>query len=72
MMKQRSSNEKQTNMWNQIASSASNQRTKFVGCTLKTCDFTRWRRLLQDGVANSEKCIAKDIKLIGGAKDFSF
>ena len=72
MMNQKSSNEKQTNMWNQIASSASNQRTKFVGSLVQTCDFTRWRRLLQDGVANSEKRIAKDIKLIGGAKDFSF
>ena len=53
MMNQRSSNEKQTNMWYQIASSASNQRTKFVGFTLQTCDFappTRWRRELQKGV----------------------
>ena len=42
---QRSSNEKQTNMWYQIASSASNQRTKFVGFTLQIYDFaplTRW------------------------------
>ena len=37
----------------QIASSASNQRTKFVGFTLQTYGFaplTRWRRELQKGV----------------------
>ena len=48
MVYQRSSNKKHINMWYQIASSASNQRAKFVGFTLQTYD-------LQDGVANSEK-----------------
>ena len=55
MMNQRFSNEKQTNMWYRIASSALNQRTKFVGFTdiLQTDDITH----LQDGIANSEKAI---------------
>ena len=53
MMNQSSSNEKQTNMWYQIASSASNQRTKFVRFTLQTRDFaplTRWHCELQKGI----------------------
>ena len=53
MMNQRSSKEKQKNKWHQIASSSSNQSTKFVGFTLQTCDFapvTRWRRELGQGV----------------------
>ena len=51
-MTQRPSNEKQTNMWHQIASSASNQRTIFVGfthCRLVTLPH------YQDGITNSEK-----------------
>ena len=53
MLNQKSSNEKETNMWRQIASSASNQRTKFVGFMLQICDFdprTRWRYKLRKGV----------------------
>ena len=44
------------NMWYQIASGASNQRTNFVGFALQTYDFapfTRWRRELRKGVLPS-------------------
>ena len=53
MINHMSSNEKQTDMWYQIASSASNHRTKFVGFTLQTCDFpplTRWHCKLRKGI----------------------
>ena len=55
-MKKRSSssNKNKTNMWYQIPISASNQRTKFVGFTLQTCDFicplTKWHFELRKGV----------------------
>ena len=64
MMNQWSSNEKRTNMWNQIVRSASNQGTKFVGFTLQTCDFaplTRWRRELRKGVFKNT-CFVEDLQ----------
>ena len=48
---------KQTNKWHQIVSSASNQRTQFVGFTLQTRDFaplTRWHRKLWKGIFRRE------------------
>ena len=63
MMNQRSSNEKQTNMCGtrmQVEvvpqTTRGQQRTKFIGFTLQTCDFaqlTRWHHELRKGVHNS-------------------
>ena len=51
-------------MWNQIVSSASNQRTKFVGFTRLTYDFaplTRWRRELRKSVLKNT-CFVEDLQ----------
>ena len=65
MVNQRSSNEKQTNMYDtrlqvEVVPQTRGHRTKFIGFTLQTCDFaplTRWRHKLRKGI-----CIPKNLK----------